>query len=208
MKLPPLHATQKNEAWGRLLEFDDMDGTHHTWAMPMELLKGDGVEYRGALLSMGLQIAASGKARNLLTQYIQTAQVEQRARCVDRTGWHGSVFVMPDRSIGEDEERILFQSAGATPGTFRQKNKLFTWQANVAALCAGNSRLVFAVSAAFAAPLLHMTGMGIGWRAFSGRFQHWQNYCVARRLFGLGGGRNIFTLACYRQWAGSSGCTA
>lgn len=162
LKITAFTRDAKNEAWGRLLEFDDMDGTHHAWAMPMELLKGDGVEYRGALLSMGLQIAASGKARNLLTQYIQTACVEQRARCVDRTGWHGNVFVMPDRSIGEDDERILFQSASATPGTFRQKGKPVTWQANVAAMCAGNSRLVFSVSAAFAAPLLHMTGMESG----------------------------------------------
>lgn len=152
----------KNESWGRLLEFDDLDTTHHAWAMPMELLRGDGSEYRGTLLGMGLQIAASNKARNLLTQYIQTAQVEQRARCVDRTGWHGNVFVMPDRTIGEDDERILYQSASATPGTFRQKGKLVTWQMNVAALCAGNSRLVFSVSAAFAAPLLHVTGMESG----------------------------------------------
>jgi len=152
----------KNESWGRLLEFDDLDRTHHAWAMPMELLSGDGNEYRRMLFSMGLQIAASNKARNLLSQYIQTAQVEQRARCVDRTGWHGNVFVMPDRTIGEDEERILFQSASATPGTFKQKGKITAWQSNVAALCAGNSRLVFSVSAAFAAPLLHVTGMESG----------------------------------------------
>lgn len=152
----------KNESWGRLLEFDDMDGTHHAWAMPMELLKGDGSEYRGALLSMGLQIAGTNKGRNLLTQYIQTSQVEQRARCVDRTGWHGNVFVMPDRTIGEDEERILYQSASTSPGTFKQKGKLAAWQTNVAALCVGNSRLLFSVSSAFAAPLLHITGMESG----------------------------------------------
>ena len=152
----------KNESWGRLLEFDDLDSTHHAWAMPMELLSGDGNEYRRMLLSMGLQIAASSKARNLLTQYIQTAQVEQRARCVDRTGWYGNVFVMPNKTIGEDDERILFQSASATPGTFKRKGKLTDWQTNVAALCTGNSRLVFAVSAAFAAPLLHVTGMESG----------------------------------------------
>ena len=153
----------KNESWGRLLEFDDLDNTHHAWAMPMELLSGDGNEYRRMLLSMGLQIGGSGKARNLLTQYIQTAQVEPRARCVERTGWHGNVFVMPDRTIGAcDDERILFQSASATPGTFKRKGKLTDWQANVAARCAGNSRLVFAVSAAFAAPLLHVTGMESG----------------------------------------------
>lgn len=152
----------KNESWGRLLEFDDLDGTHHAWAMPMELLKGDGAEYRGALLSMGLQIAGTNKARSLLTQYIQTAQVEQRARCVDRTGWHGNVFVLPERTIGEDEERILYQSATASHGTFKQKGKLAAWQTNVAALCAGNSRLVFALSSAFAAPLLHVSGMESG----------------------------------------------
>jgi len=152
----------KNESWGRLLEFDDLDGSHHAWAMPMELLKGDGAEYRGVLLSMGLQMSTMAKARNLLTQYIQTAPVGQRARCVERTGWHGGVFVMPERTIGEDDERILFQSASSSPSTFKQKGKLADWQQHVAAPCAGNSRLVFAVSAALAAPLLEITGLESG----------------------------------------------
>lgn len=159
----------KNEAWGRLIEFDDLDGAHHTWALPMDLLKGDGVEYRGQLLSLGLRISTMQKARNLLTQYIQTARVEARARCVERTGWHGGrVFVMPERTIGESEERILYQSASAAPGTFKQRGKLADWQANVAAPCAGNSRLLFAVSAAFAAPLLEITGMESGGFHFRG----------------------------------------
>lgn len=162
LKITAFTRDAKNESWGRLLEFDDMDGTHHEWAMPMELLKGDGSEYRGILLSMGLQVAASGKARNLLTQYIQTAQVDQRARCEERTGWHDGVFVLPGRSIGENEERILLQSASAATGTFRQKGKLADWKENVSAMCAGNSRLVFALSAGFAAPLLHPAGMESG----------------------------------------------
>lgn len=152
----------KNESWGRLLEFDDLDGTHHAWAMPMELLKGDGAEYRGVLLSMGLQMSTMTKARNLLTQYIQTAPAEARARCVERTGWHGGVFVMPERTIGEAEERILFQSAASSPSTFKQRGKLADWQKQIATPCAGNSRLVFAISTAFAAPLLHVTGMESG----------------------------------------------
>lgn len=153
----------KNESWGRLLEFDDQDGTHHTWAMPMELLSGDGNEYRRTLLSMGLQLSGYGKARNLLTQYIQTAMVEKRARCVERTGWHGGCFVMPDRTIGDtDDERILFQSASAASGTIKKRGKLAGWQENVAALCVGNSRLVFSLSAAFAAPLLYLTGSESG----------------------------------------------
>lgn len=152
----------KNESWGRLLEFDDPDGVHHAWAMPLELLKGDGTEYRGVLLSMGLQMSTMTKARNLITQYIQTAPVDARARCVERTGWHGSVFVMPERTIGEADERILYQSTTSAPNTFKQRGKLADWQKNVAALCVGNSRLVFAICTAFAAPLLEITGMESG----------------------------------------------
>lgn len=152
----------KNESWGRLLEFDDLDGAHHVWAMPMEMLKGDGSEYRGILLSMGLQMSTMQKARNLLTQYIQTALVEARARCVERTGWHGNVFVMPQRTIGEADERILYQSPMSAPSTFKHRGNLTDWQRHIAAPCAGNSRLIFAVCAAFAAPLLHVTGMESG----------------------------------------------
>ncbi|MES2000363.1 MAG: DUF927 domain-containing protein [Pseudomonadota bacterium] len=168
LEITALTRDAKNEAWGRLIEFDDLDGTHHTWALPMDLLKGDGTEYRGMLLSMGLQLSTMQKARNLLTQYIQTARVETRARCVERTGWHGGVFVMPERTIGEADERILYQSASAAPGTFRQRGTLADWQAHVAAPCMGNSRLLFAVSAAFAAPLLEITGMESGGFHFRG----------------------------------------
>ncbi len=152
----------KNGAWGRLLEFDDLDGLRHSWAMPMELLKGDGAEYRGVLLSMGLQVSTAQKARNLLTQYIQTTKVDTRARCVERTGWHSNVFITPERTIGQSDEKILFQSATTAPNTFKTKGKLSDWQANVSMRCIGNSRLVFAISAAFAAPLLDVTGMESG----------------------------------------------
>lgn len=152
----------KNESWGRLLEFDDLDGAHHVWAMPMEMLKGDGSEYRGILLSMGLQMSTMQKARNLLTQYIQTAKVDARARCVERTGWHDKVFVLPQRTIGAAEDRILYQSSMSAPSTFKHRGNLTDWQKHIAAPCAGNSRLVFAICAAFAAPLLHVTGMESG----------------------------------------------
>ncbi len=159
----------KNEAWGRLLEFDDLDGIHHAWAMPMDLLRGDGAEYRGSLLSMGLQISTMTKARNLLTQYIQTAKVEARARCVERTGWHDGSFVMPNKTVGnQHQEKIIFQSAANTQSTFKQKGTLAAWQEHISKPCAGNSRLVFAISAAFASPLLDVTGMESGGVHFRG----------------------------------------
>ncbi len=158
----PLHITAMTRdadgnAWGRLLEFHDQDNRPHRWAMPLELVAGDGGEYRRALLSMGLEIAPSLQARQHLTEYIQTAPVTARARCVQKTGWHDGVFVLADETLGENGERILLQSlneppARSTAGTLEQ------WRDELAALCVGNSRLTLAVSAAFAAPLLGLTG--------------------------------------------------
>lgn len=44
-----------NENHGKLLQFYDYDGMEHRWAMPLELLAGDGTVYRQFLLSGGLQ---------------------------------------------------------------------------------------------------------------------------------------------------------
>ena len=42
--------------FGRLLRFKPTVGGWRTWAMPMDLLAGDGREMRAELLSMGLEI--------------------------------------------------------------------------------------------------------------------------------------------------------
>lgn len=152
-----LTRNEDGEAWGRLLEFPDEDGRWHRWACPMELLAGDGTEFRRILLSEGLRIAPGGKARNLLAVYVQTKRVKARAVCTDRTGWHGGAYVLADDTIGESGERVLLQTA-AEPPKMRQAGSLEDWQRSVAALCRGNSRLTLAVSAAFAAPLIELVG--------------------------------------------------
>jgi len=69
---------QDGAGWGYLLAFVDPLGKPKQWAMPARMLSGDGGEYRAALLNMGLRIAPSPSARNLLTQYIQTRQPGER----------------------------------------------------------------------------------------------------------------------------------
>jgi len=168
----PLHITAMTRdadgnAWGRLLEFHDQDNRPHRWAMPLELLAGDGSEYRRALLSQGLQIAPSTRARQQLTEYILTAPIQARARCVTKTGWHQGVFVLPDETLGENGERILLQSLHE-PAAMRTVGTLEQWRDSVARFCVGNSRLALAVSAAFAAPLLDITGDESGGLNFQG----------------------------------------
>lgn len=162
-----LHVTaltrnERGEEWGRLLEFRDPDGRSHLWACPIELLAGDGVEFRRQLLSMGLRIAPGSKARNLLGVYVQACRPEARATCTGRTGWHGTAYILPDETIGgEDAERVLLQTL-ADPPVMAQAGDVAGWRAHIGTHCAGNSRLAFAVSMAFAAPLLHIVGAGSG----------------------------------------------
>jgi putative DNA primase/helicase len=159
---------QDGGGWGYLLTFADPLRKAKQWAMPARMLSGDGGEYRSALLSLGLSVAPSTRARNLLTQYIQTRHPEQFASCTDRIGWHGRAFVLPHETIGDDAERIVFQTENAMENTFRAKGTPEQWRERVGALCAGNSRLVFAVACAFAGPLLRLAGVESGGFHFRG----------------------------------------
>jgi putative DNA primase/helicase len=150
-----------SENWGRLLEWEDADGHPHVWAMPMEMLRSDGADMRGELARLGLDIAPGNKARNKLTEYVTTAKPKARGRCVTRTGWHAGAFVFPDRTIGESKERVIFQ-AEAVMRAYSQAGTLDDWKQNVARLCSGNSRLLLAVSTAFAGMMLGHSGQESG----------------------------------------------
>lgn len=155
--------------WGYLLRFADPLGNVKTWAMPARLLAGDGAEYRSYLLSQGLRISTAQRARNLLTQYLQNRKPDTYTTCTDRTGWHGTAFVLPRETVGNNGgEAVVFQSDGGMENTFAQRGTLEQWKQRVGALCAGNSRLGFAVSTAFAAPLLRVAGVESGGFHFRG----------------------------------------
>ncbi len=154
---------QDGGGWGYFLTFADPLGRKKQWAMPARMLSADGGEYRATLLNMGLLISTTPRARNLLTQYIQTRKPEEFASCTDRVGWHnGRAFVLPKETIGDSGERIVFQSDNAIENTFRVKGTPDQWRDRVGALCVGNSRMVFAVACAFAGPLLRPAGMESG----------------------------------------------
>jgi uncharacterized protein (DUF927 family) len=163
----PLHVTaqtrdDKSAAWGRLLEWQDSDGVHHSWPVPMELLQGDGRELRGELARLGLGIAASRKARELLAVYIQTWSVDKRARCVEKLGWHGGVYVTPAQAYGQSDELVVFQNAHALEPALAVAGTVDDWRESIGRLAAGNSRLVFPVSVAFAGVLLELSNIDGG----------------------------------------------
>jgi putative DNA primase/helicase len=153
---------EEGNGWGFLLSFADPDGRAKSWAMPSALLSGDGSEWAARLRDMGLRIAP-GTRRNLLQQYLDTRQPSQRVTCTDRVGWHGAAYVLPSATVGDAEGgRFVFQSDSGMDDTFRQRGELAEWQREVAALCVGNTRMVFAVCVALAGPLLRLAGMESG----------------------------------------------
>ncbi|MEF9385060.1 DUF927 domain-containing protein [Ralstonia solanacearum species complex bacterium KE056] len=152
----------KSGEWGRLLEWRDDDRVTHRWAMPLELLQGDGGDVRRELARMGLTISPNKAARDMLASYVQIWKVEARARCVERLGWHGGVYVTANESIGENGEIVVFQNASAVEPALSQADTVADWRQSVGALAAGNTRMVFALSVAFAAPLADVAGEDSG----------------------------------------------
>ncbi len=150
----------KNAGWGLLCEFFDPDKVLHRVIVPAALFRGDGAEVAGLLLDAGLRIAP--RAKPALIEYLQTATPKDRARVTNRTGWHdagpkGAAFVLPDGAIGPNAGAWLFEAEGGAT-TFAMRDSLKYWREEVSSLCSGNTRLLFAVSVAFAAPLLYLTG--------------------------------------------------
>lgn len=145
---------RRNESWGRLLQWRDADGHLHSWAMPATALAGDGGELRARLLDGGLALAPGRKAREALIRYLSEARPSKRTRCTTQVGWHAESFALPDMTIGPDEEEVVYQND--TESLLRQSGTLDDWKNSIGKYCVGNSRLIFAVSAALAGPLLKL----------------------------------------------------
>jgi putative DNA primase/helicase len=142
-------------SWGVLLHWNDHDGRHHQHALPRASLAGDGADARRILLDGGLYVAPGRKARDLLNSFLLQVRSPVRARATQRVGWHANSFVLPDQSFGEQKnDMLLLQTTTAHEHAFRQNGILEDWQENVARYAIGNSRIVLAISAAFAGPLV------------------------------------------------------
>lgn len=140
--------------FGRLLRFKNSLGRWREWAMPMDLLRGAGDDMRGELLSMGVEIDPSAKARNLLASYLQAKPPKRRMRCALQVGWCDGSFVLPDAVIGPKASGVIFQSGERGHEEHTTGGSLQSWQVDISARAVGNPLLLLALSASFAGPML------------------------------------------------------
>lgn len=143
--------------WRFIIEIVDRDGRHRdVTLLDAEIGGMDGGWYR-VLADAGLRVHP--KKRSELAQYfLMECDDAPRARAVEKTGWCGRVYVMPHRTVGQADEAIIYEGQDRTDA-FGESGTVDEWKAHVGHYCPGNSRLILAVCAALAAPLLPLAGV-------------------------------------------------
>lgn len=154
----PLHidattSDPQGNNFGRLLRFKNTLGQWREWAMPMEMLAGDGTQLRAELLGMGVLLDHSS-AKIELPKLLQWKEPKRQMHCALQVGWFGDSFVLPDVVIGPDAGNVIFQSGEHAQASYSQGGTMEGWQQGIAAKAEGNPLLMLAVSASFAGPLL------------------------------------------------------
>ncbi|HOY71083.1 MAG TPA: DUF927 domain-containing protein [Methylotenera sp.] len=137
--------------WGLLLEVANPLGEINEWAMPLDMLSGNGDACRQQLLNFGAKIFN----KEAVNQFLMAAKPEALALCTEITGWHDNVYILPHKTFGHSEERVVIQNSSVEKrDDFKSSGTLDDWKLNVASKCVGNSRLILAVCISLAAPFL------------------------------------------------------
>lgn len=147
---------EDEKGWGLLLRVHSPDGVWHTQAMPRALFMSDGGEWLALLFNLGLRLTAAKAGKERLRALLAMTSTPKRARTATRSGWYNAnTFVLPDEAFGGYEgEHIVYQPEHPIPHAYKTRGTLDGWRREVAARAIGNSRLVFALSVAFAGPFL------------------------------------------------------
>lgn len=159
LRIPALARDGEGAGWAPVLEFKDRDGQWRREVIPCKLFIGQGHDGIKLAVDLGLEVESGIKALDRLRQFIVGARPDRRARLVPTTGWHGHAFVFPDGAVGEgDGELLLFDGSRRAHGLYSTRGTLANWRESIAARAVGNPRLMFALAAALAGPLLKWCG--------------------------------------------------
>lgn len=164
------HDTEQRAAT-RVVEFEG-NGITHTLPIPNRWLNGEATECIELLLDCGLNMSLEKVEKRLLRNYLLQAKPERRALLLNQTGWHEGSYAWPDGPThpteAKDAPDILLPNLDKHANKFRVRGTLEDWRNNIARYCVGNSRLIFGVSAAFAACLLPLADEPAGGFHFQG----------------------------------------
>jgi hypothetical protein len=135
---------------------------HDGWReviLPQDALFGEGDKWAKPLARTGLKISSVPQLKRLL----HSATTTDLILTVDQPGWQQiqgkPVYVLPDGIIGDGSGATVRFAGDKKNFKLAQSGSLEDWQNTVASLAVGNSRLEFALFAAFAPVLLEPLGI-------------------------------------------------
>lgn len=197
--------TLEGRAHGVVIEFDNGEERRVQRIVRKATLYKEGSEALIDLIDSGFHPSPDAAQMQALRKYLLRRRPDlNRIFYTSRVGWHRGSFVLPDETIAApgDSESIVFHAEDASGHRFHSKGTLTDWRECVARPCAGNSRLQLAVSAAFAAPLLHLAGLensGFHFKGTSGHGKTTAQY-VAGSVCGGGDAQHGFV----QSWRATS----
>jgi putative DNA primase/helicase len=151
-------ATDSDGCYYTVVKFFNRRQTPETLIFPDETLENRAELYK-QLRKAGLKItASSNKATSqLLIEYMNECNPYRWVEITKNTGWYNGkyVFITPNLVIGQTDREIMYNNSNKpSTGLWQSKGEIEDWQQHVAKYCARNTRLIFALAAGFAPPLL------------------------------------------------------
>jgi uncharacterized protein (DUF927 family) len=145
---------------GLLIEFRTQRGRLRQELITRSAMMGDGLEVLRLLADRGYWFEL--KHKSLLTNYLFHLgdTVDRIYTISDRTGWVNESYITPGKTYGDPNLR--FREPVHDFSLTHIKGDLTGWIGEVAAKCGRNSRLIFSLGTAFAAPLLELAEIESG----------------------------------------------
>lgn len=151
-----------NGAYYRVIRYQDANSRKPcTFSLPCEQI-GTNTGWQ-MLQKRGITIFSGRRKRELLADYLQTQGAKTPYTVTNKTGWHGSAYILANGEIIAPNAPIIYNGDTSRAKGYNVSGSLKDWQQHIARYAAGNSRLCLALGTALAAPLLskiHEAGGG------------------------------------------------
>ena len=155
-----------DENWGLLIRYKNMENLTQEMLIRRKSFSDLVTWYDDSfveLLGKGFLILDEGGLREYLYRcHPNVFQTE-----ITCTGWYKNCFILPNKIIGQCPDNIYFNFI--LYSDFSCNGSLDEWKENIGKYCENNYRLNFAISCAFAAPLLKLCGIEGGGFHFYGQ---------------------------------------
>lgn len=156
LRVDALFRDGTSDDWSKLVEFKDVDGVDHQVLIPNTAFLSHDRVILEPLVKAGLAVGVPSE----VTSYLKTVNPQKRGRIAYKLGWHNfdgkPCFVLPNnQSIGSINEKVMYEGTSSM-STIASKGTLQEWQKHIATPACSSSRAIFAISVAFASPLVSL----------------------------------------------------